>query len=128
MLKAVVSVEYSDCSNIGREEFNIQEELISITPLHANMVKAEAVHEECAMLWKDMLQTLNLTLEFDKLYNTIFEVKVTWTEDYYGEIDSDWDVTLIDHEEIGKFDEDSNLVYYQSGNMSQKAANIGIKI
>ncbi len=114
-LQAIITVHYSDVSDIGGTLCVEDSELI-IQPLHAEMEANMACYEDCLMFYKDMLETLederDLEILPNSLYATIFKVEIIYTEDYYGEVDSDWAFELIDHAKIGSFDEDNNLTYW----------------
>ena len=115
MLQAIITVMYSDISELGSEQFCIEDENFSITPLHADMNKNMACLEDCSDQYLEMLTNLieenKLDIEEYTLYHSIFKVKLCYSEDYYGEVDMDYGLELIDHAKVGEFDEDNNLTY-----------------
>jgi len=114
-LQAIITVMYSDISELGSEQFCIEDDSFSITPLHADMNKNDACHQDCSDQYLEMLADLidgnKLDIEEDTLYHSIFKVKLCYSEDYYGEVDMDYELELIDHVKVGEFDEDNNLTY-----------------
>ncbi|CAL9960441.1 hypothetical protein VPHF99_0054 [Vibrio phage F99] len=115
MLQAIITVMYSDISELGEEQFCIEDESFSITPLHADMNKNDACHQDCSdqylEMLKDLIESNKLDIEEYTLYHSIFKVKLCYSEDYYGEVDMDYELELIDHAKVGEFDEDNNLTY-----------------
>lgn len=112
-LQAIITVMYSDISELGSEQFCIEDDSFSITPLHADMNKNDACQQDCSDQYLEMLSDLiesnKLDIEEYTLYHSIFKVKLYYSEDYYGDVD--YELELIDHEKVGEFDEDNNLTY-----------------
>lgn len=115
MLQAIVTVMYSDISELGGEPYCIEDTNFSITPLHANMNRHDACYQDCSDHYLEMLSNLveenKLDIAPDTLYHSIFKVKIHYSEDYYGEVDMWYELELIDHEKVGEFDVDNNLTY-----------------
>ena len=115
MLQAIITVMYSDISELGEEQFCIEDENFSITPLHAEMNKNDACHQDCSDQYLEMLEDLiesnKLDIKEYTLYHSIFKVKLYYSKDYYGEVDMDYELELIDHAKVGEFDDDNNLIY-----------------
>ena len=114
MLKAIITVAYSDISG-SEEPFCMEDNYLSITPLHADLGKSEACSVDCTdslpSMIEDLVEGFNLNIEPDTLYSSIFEVKLIYSHDYYGEVDMNYELRLIDHVKIGEFDENNNLSY-----------------
>lgn len=63
----------------------------------------ESTREDIMCFWEEMLLSLvEDKLEYDVVYNTIFEVDISYTKDYWGEVDMDWEAVMIDHGVVGK--------------------------
>ncbi|QXN60130.1 hypothetical protein KUA24_63 [Vibrio phage HNL01] len=113
MNSVIISVKYSCGSAIG--EGWISEEL-QLTPLHTNPVKESACIEECSQFWRDMLDQLHgeTLLEVDTLYSTVFRVDITYSEDYWGEVDVEYNCTMISHSKIAVEGDDLAWLYDHS--------------
>lgn len=113
-LKAIITVAYSDISDTG-ESFCPEDNYLSITPLHANLHQSDCCFQDCSDLLPTMIENLvdenKLEIEPYTLYHSIFKASLIYSSDYYGEVDVDHELELIDHAKIGTFDENNNLTY-----------------
>ena len=113
-LQSIITIAYSDVSDIG-ESFCMEDTHLSITPLHADLTKSDCCFSDCTDILPDMVVNLveenKLEVEPQTLYQSVFKATLNYISDYYGEVDMDYELELIDHAKIGTFDEDNNLTY-----------------
>lgn len=111
MNKIIISVQYSDVSELGFQRYC--EEELTILPLHTEPNKIDYLTQDCTDLWQEILESLNegVDIDPDGFYHTIFEVQLIYSQDYYGESELDYDAKVISHNRIGKFVGDNELVY-----------------
>lgn len=83
----------------------IGEDLVEVLEYNSILIgdgwgSQEVMHEECSYsLLSDHIVSLGLKLEYEVLYKTIISVTITFTQDYYGEVDADVSVELLYHAE-----------------------------
>lgn len=56
--------------------------------------------EEYLNSWQDWLKCLNLDLKESKQYRTILDITYIYSEDYLGEVITDYEIKLLLHSEL----------------------------
>lgn len=109
-MKSLVSVVWNAVDKEYIEEFGL-----NVVTLSAKLTEQDSSREEIKELLqfilRDLIDEEYLQAEENRIYSTVFEITLTYTEDYLGEVDVDYELVLIDHTVVGKLNEDDTLEY-----------------
>lgn len=109
-MKSLVSVVWNAVDKEYIEEFGL-----NVVTLSAKLTEQDSSREEIKELLQFILRDLidgeDLQVEENLIYSTVFEIDLTYSTDYFGEVDVDYELELIDQALVGKLNEDGSPEY-----------------
>lgn len=99
LIEVIYYVSELECPVFGFVFDQEEGSCLDIISLGDTVDESMACRDDATQMWEEYLRSIEKDWEYGVLYKTVLAVTLTYSTDYWGDVDCDWDISVLAHHE-----------------------------